>query len=221
MMICYGFLASISIYYGLVERQSLFVTFVSFHVVVCLVVPLFHGYWEGYLTEHWRNAWGDDLFHQAEGLFFGFLTGTVLFLAILIGSWLLLTTEVNALWIRRVLMHWGLTSDWIGLFVLYITVINSLLEELLWRGFVLERLLPSMSRVRAVLLSSFFYSLYHLILASILFGVKWGLIITGLVFIVGNIWGWLKLHYHGVYATWVSHLLADLGLMVVLVTFVF
>jgi len=222
LVISYGFFATLTVFYGLVERQSLFATFVSFHLIACLAIPIFHAYyWEGTLSKNWRRAWGTCGFRKPAGLLLGISSGCLLFMVILYGLQLLFSHEVHPLFVRQVLEHWGLQENWLWFFVFYIIVINSLLEEVLWRGFVLERLLMGTAKRKALVLSSFFYSFYHFILGSALFGVKWGLLVTVLVFAVGVFWGWMKLHHQTVYPTWISHMLADAGIMAALLRYVF
>ncbi|MED4581779.1 type II CAAX endopeptidase family protein [Brevibacillus choshinensis] len=218
LLIGYGFGATLSVFYGLVEKQSLFVTFVCFHVVVCLCIPLLHGWWEGTLRQSWLLAWGKI---ERRGTIFGFMFGTLLFAGAITGFWLLLQTDGRADTIRRILESWDLNRRWIWWFSLYLVVLNSLLEELFWRGFVLQRFKSAISRPVAVILTSFFYSLYHLVVSTVLFGLKWGVLITLLVFLVGIVWGWMKGKFPSVYPTWFSHMLADLGLVVPILWWVF
>ncbi len=218
LLVGYGFGASLSIFYGLVEKQSLFVTFVGFHVIVCLCIPLLHGWWDGTLRQSWLRAWGKI---ERRGTIFGLAFGVLLLAAATGGFWILLQTEGRANAIRRILELWGLNSRWVWWFSLYLVVVNSLLEELFWRGFVLQRFLHALSRTVAVILTSFFYSLYHLVVSSVLFGLKWGCWITLLVFLVGIVWGWMKGKFPSVYPTWFSHLLADLGLVIPILLWIY
>ncbi|CAM3257988.1 CPBP family intramembrane metalloprotease [Brevibacillus invocatus] len=218
LLIGYGFAATLAIFYGLVERQSLFVTFVSFHLLVCLGIPLLHGWWEGSLRSSWQQAWGH---YERRGTRFGLVLGAMLMIGGLAGIWLLLQTPGRAEDIRSVLEHWGLDAQWIWWFSIYLVVINSLLEELLWRGFVLQRLLHVMTFPAAILLTSFFFSLYHLIITSVLFGVLWGSLMTLLVFGVGVLWSWMKGLFPSVYPTWLSHMLADVGLVAGVILWVY
>ncbi|MFM1650598.1 CPBP family intramembrane glutamic endopeptidase [Brevibacillus sp. B_LB10_24] len=221
LFICYGFVATLAIFYGLVYRHSLVVTFVAFHLFVCLGIPMIHGWREGRLQDIWQRVWRTGRGKHAKGLWVGFSSGILLFAAVLIGTRLLLTAGIDGLLIRQTLMSWGLSSRFIWLFAGYITIVNSLLEEWFWRGFVLERLSVSMPPERSIPLTSLFFSIYHLILGVCLFGWAWGIAITCLVFAVGAFWGWLGLRYQSIYASWFSHMLADLGLMTALVRWIF
>ncbi|WP_312114166.1 CPBP family intramembrane glutamic endopeptidase [Brevibacillus reuszeri] len=218
LLIGYGFAATLAIFYGLLERRSLFVTFVLFHLLVCLCIPFLHGWWDGTLRESWRHAWGQ---FDKRGAFYGLGLGLFLLTGVLAGSWILLQAEGRAENIRRILVEWDLNDRWIWLFSVYLVFLNSLLEELFWRGFVLQRMLQSLSQAMAILLSSFFYTLYHLIVATVMFGFKIGLLITVLVFVSGIIWGWMKGLFPAIYTTWFSHILADLGLVMTVLLWIY
>ncbi|GED70418.1 hypothetical protein BRE01_41200 [Brevibacillus reuszeri] len=218
LLIGYGFAATLAIFYGLLERRSLFVTFVLFHLLVCLCIPFLHGWWDGTLRESWRHAWGQ---FDKRGAFYGLGLGLFLLTGVLAGSWILLQAEGRAENIRRILVEWDLNDRWIWLFSVYLVFLNSLLEELFWRGFVLQRMLQSLSQAMAIVLSSFFYTLYHLIVATVMFGFKIGLLITVLVFVSGIIWGWIKGLFPAIYTTWFSHILADLGLVMTVLLWIY
>ncbi|MGE5703437.1 MAG: lysostaphin resistance A-like protein [Clostridia bacterium] len=188
LAILYGILATLAVWIGLVLLQNLLATFVCFHLLVCCGVPLLHGWREGNLRERWRVAWR-QLFSDAEGLFVGLATGTVLCLVIVAGLGMLLQSGASAEWVRHILTQWGLTEMWLWLFIIYIILVNSLLEELMWRGFLLELLEKATSPVTAMVISSFFYALYHIIIGSMLFGWKWGIVITVAVFFCGFVLG--------------------------------
>ncbi|MEJ8544494.1 CPBP family intramembrane glutamic endopeptidase [Brevibacillus borstelensis] len=214
LLVAYGFSATLAVFLGLVERRSLMVTFVSFHLLVCLLVPLLHGLWEEKLSVQWKRAW---IPFDREGMSYGLAIGAMLMTGVMTGAWLLIDGGViDASHVRHTLMKWGVTPGWLLPFSLYLVIVNSLLEELLWRGFVLERLLHALARPAAVLVSGFFYCLYHLIVGVILFGLLWGVLITALVFGTGLMWGWMKGLFPSIYTTWLSHLMADLGIVLVL-----
>ncbi|NGQ93793.1 CPBP family intramembrane metalloprotease [Brevibacillus sp. SYP-B805] len=215
LFVCYGFCATLALVYGLLVRQSLLATFVVFHVAVLLGIPLAHGWREGDIRRHWREAW-TGLRGGTAGLAIGAASGVLLGALAMGGLWLLIRAGIQPERVRAILVHWGLTEQGKWLFAGYMIVVNSFLEELMWRGFVLQRLTDVLPRVQAMLLSSFFFALYHLILGTVLFGWRWGLLATVLVFWTGLFWAWMKHRYPSVYPTWISHLVADVGIMVAL-----
>jgi membrane protease YdiL (CAAX protease family) len=220
LIIVYGFLATLALIYGLMIRQSLFATFISFHLIVCLGIPLLHGWREGSLPRNWKAAWGD---HRGDtaGITVGAVSGMIIAAGVMGGIWLLLRAGVSPERTRVILVSWGLSDDWKWFFAVYMIVVNSFLEELMWRGFVLQRLLSVLPGWGALLLSSFFFALYHLILGVVLFGWKWGIIVTVLVFVTGLFWAWMKRRYPSIYPTWLSHLLADMGVVAALFIWIY
>ncbi|MET3288204.1 UNVERIFIED_CONTAM: membrane protease YdiL (CAAX protease family) [Brevibacillus sp. OAP136] len=220
LAISYGILGTSAVWVGLVWLQSLMATFILFHFLVCCMIPIVHGIGEGSLRARWSEAFA-IWFTRTEGIFVGIATGTVLCLAALSGLYLLLQVVPDKEQIRPILIRWGLSADWLGLFFTYIVFVNSLLEELMWRGFLLERLERVVAPMTAMLLSSFFYALYHVVIGTVLFGWKWGAVITGAVFCVGMMWAYMKRRHPPIYAVWISHLLADLGIMLALSWWIF
>ncbi|TQR36306.1 CPBP family intramembrane glutamic endopeptidase [Brevibacillus brevis] len=218
LLIVYGFAATLTIFYGLVEKHSVIITFFSFHVLVCICIPVIHGWWEGDLRKQWQSAWGS---FEWQGTLYGLALGVLMLTGVLAGLWLLLQEPGRPEAVRAGMEAWGIKRRWIWFFSVYLIFINSLLEELFWRGFVLQRFRASLSRFLSIFLSGFFYSLYHLIISTLLFGLRNGLFITSLVFGVGLIWGWLKEMFPSIYPNWISHLLADLGLALAVVLWIY
>ncbi|MFF2528898.1 CPBP family intramembrane glutamic endopeptidase [Brevibacillus sp. NPDC058079] len=218
LLIVYGFAATLTIFYGLVEKHSVIVTFFSFHVLVCICIPVIHGWWEGDLRKHWLLAWGS---FEWQGTLYGLAFGVLMLTGVLAGLWLLLQESGRPEAVRTGMEAWGIERRWILVFSFYLVFINSLLEELFWRGFVLQRLRASLSILMSIFLSSFFYSLYHLIISTILFGFRNGLLITSMVFGAGLIWGWMKGMFPSIYPNWFSHLFADLGLALAVVLWIY
>lgn len=99
----------------------------------------------------------------------------------------------------------------------YWTFINSLLEEVIWRWFVYrqcEILVPT--KIGAVLLSSIFFTLHHLIgLAA--YTQDWRVVAVGGfgVFLAGAIWCGCYLRYRSIWPSYLSHILADVAIAIV------
>ncbi|GAA4715924.1 CPBP family intramembrane glutamic endopeptidase [Brevibacillus fulvus] len=219
-IILYGFLGTFAILYGLVIQKDIVVTFIVFHLIVCLGIPVLHGWREGRLRKHWRDAWLGGKLNRAN-LLLSLGSGLFLLAAIVLGVWLLFRRSADPQWVRTVLVTWGIRQQTLWLFGAYLIIVNSLLEELLWRGFIQQRLLLHLPDWQAIGLSSFFYALYHLIIGVVLFGWKWGMLITVLVYVVGAGWGWMKRRHPTLYVTWFSHLLADTGIVLCLYWWIF
>lgn len=213
----YALIAFLAVYVGLFVYRSLLVTFVLFHLFTCLGIPIFHGIWERRLKQNLMDLGVRHPSQLKHSLVAGIGSGMVLMFGVIAGFYLLLQSGVDPDWIRSVLTEWGLTTDWLWLFVLYMIVGNSFFEELIWRGFVFERLQRIISLRLARGLSSLFYASYHVLLGVVLFGWKWGIIVAVLAWALGVFWSILVKQYGSLLSAWLSHLMVDVGIMVSLI----
>ena len=97
----------------------------------------------------------------------------------------------------------------------YWVLVNSVLEEYVWRWFVyaqLERLLPPAA---AVLGSALAFTAHHVVALQVY--LPWGLTLlaSGGVFIGGAAWSWCYRRYRSIWPGWVAHALADIAVFAV------
>lgn len=217
----YGLMAIAAVSTGLLVFHSLILTFILFHVVTCLGVPVVHGWWEQRLRKNWQDLANYHVINRRDCLIEGVGSGFVLMIGVLSGFYYMIQTGVSVPWIRTNLEEWGLTYEWLWVFAIYMSVGNSFFEELLWRGFTLERLGRLLSVQGAVMLSSLFYTSYHVILGTVLFGWSWGLLVATLAWVIGCYWAYLRLKYQSLAGPWMSHLLVDVGIMASLIYWIY
>jgi CAAX protease family protein len=147
---------------------------------------------------------------SGKGMAAAVVTGTVIFLAIGAGYWLV-RDKIDAEAVREKAFAVGLTSPMIYLLgAVYWCTLNSLLEEYVWRWFVFTRCEALMPKWPAVIASGLFFTLHHVIALTAYF--DWS--ITALaslgVFIGGATWSWIYLTHRNIYAAYVSHVFADI-----------
>ena len=95
---------------------------------------------------------------------------------------------------------------------LYISLINSLLEEFFFRGFGFLTLKKSAKPVQAYIFSSILFSLYHIaILANWFNPLLFLLIIIGL-FITGIFFNWINEKTDNIYNSWFIHMFANFAI---------
>ncbi len=97
-------------------------------------------------------------------------------------------------------------------FMAYISLINALLEEYVWRWFVFrqwERLTP---RRWAIVLAALSFTLHHVFALLLQMPVVPAALAAGGVFIGGVVWTWLYEHYRSVWPAYVSHLIVDVAI---------
>ncbi|NJL23141.1 MAG: CPBP family intramembrane metalloprotease [Leptolyngbyaceae cyanobacterium SM1_3_5] len=97
----------------------------------------------------------------------------------------------------------------------YFTLINSLIEEFVWRWFVYQKC-ELLNRDRAVWIAAFCFTLHHSI--ALIAYTQSGLVtLLGsiAVFAAGAIWSKCYLAYRSLWSGYISHLLADLAIAIV------
>lgn len=95
---------------------------------------------------------------------------------------------------------------------IYISFINSLLEEFFFRGFVFLSLKKYSPRIFAYVFSAFAFSLYHIAIIINWFNIfLFLLILFGLV-IAGILFDWLNEKNKNIYNSWLVHMFANLAI---------
>ncbi len=140
------------------------------------------------------------------GLGLGVLTGIVIF-----GGWWF----IGRVWIDPQMLRTAVEGNGIGsplnytLFVVFLSLMNALLEEYVWRWFVFERCKVLVGVWPAIIASNFFFMLHHVI--ALRMQVPWSVTILGSlgVFTGGVVWGWCYVKYRSVWPGYVCHVIAD------------
>jgi len=93
----------------------------------------------------------------------------------------------------------------------YWITINSLLEEYVWRWFVVTRCEVLLPRWAAVVASGLFFTLHHIIAVWDIFSPNWRIIVLASVGVCigGMTWSWIYIRYRNIWAAYVSHVFAD------------
>lgn len=104
-------------------------------------------------------------------------------------------------------------SPWIfgGVLVL----INPFLEELFWRGYLFSKWSQHIRRVYVIGLTALFYASYHFITTIRIFSLSIAIFLTAFVFLAGVFWGYCRSVYDSVWCAIISHMWADVAIVVV------
>lgn len=98
---------------------------------------------------------------------------------------------------------------------IYITLVNSLLEEYFFRNFIFLRLFGEGKRLVAYLYSSVLFALYHMAI----FGQWFDASITALcllgLFVIGLVWCRINSGSGHFYNSWIAHMLADVAVIII------
>lgn len=146
----------------------------------------------------------------ARGMRAALLTGSAIVVVIAAAYWLLGRHWIEAAFVREQARSVGLTTPARYLLgALYWCTINSILEEYVWRWFVVTRCEALMPRFAAVVLSGLLFTLHHIVALGVYFDWRVTVLASTGVFIGGTTWSWLYMYYRNIWAAYVSHVFAD------------
>jgi uncharacterized protein len=146
----------------------------------------------------------------------GLTLGILMFAAIIGAYWQFGRQWIDVAEVREKAQQVGVGSFAIYLAgAVYFTLINSLIEEYVWRWFVGHQCQILVPGKAAIFLSALLFTLHHIIvLVAYTDGRTVALGSLG-VFIAGSVWSWCYLRYRSIWPSYLSHVLADLALAIV------
>lgn len=97
----------------------------------------------------------------------------------------------------------------------YLSFVNSLLEEYVWRWFVFRACASMMLPVPAVVLSALFFTLHHIVVLAAYFPAWLAAIGSLGVFIGGCAWSWCYLRFGSVWPGYVGHVIVDVAILAI------
>lgn len=95
---------------------------------------------------------------------------------------------------------------------LYISFINSLLEEFFFRGFAFLSLSKYLKPFAAHSISALAFSLYHVAILANWFSVWLFILVVFGLFISGLFFNWLNIKNKNIYNSWLVHMFANFGI---------
>lgn len=109
----------------------------------------------------------------------------------------------------------GVTPAVFPFVALYITFGNSFLEEWFFRGFLHLKLISFIGHWKASIFSAALFSIYHLAMVVSWFDWPVLLLCMAALFAVGMVFNQLNRKQENIFASWIVHILADIGVMIV------
>ncbi|MBK8177927.1 MAG: CPBP family intramembrane metalloprotease [Planctomycetes bacterium] len=148
----------------------------------------------------------------ALGLGLGLSTGLVGAAAVVLGYWFLLRDRIDPSTVREMARANHMLEPRVFLAVaVYICLLNSLLEEYVWRWFVYRQFEVLAPRPLAVVLAALGFTLHHSLILATQFGAELCWIGSLAVFTAGVAWSWLFARTRSVWCGWISHALVDVA----------
>jgi len=184
------------------------------------IVSVLCGVWLLGLPIAW-SVWGDRYqLHLSQPKHQELLAGTVLGLlmfGIILGTyWLFGQHWIDGIDAKSKVQQMGLSNPTIFWIVqAYFVLINSFIEEYIWRWFVYRKCEILIPGTGAIFLSALFFTLHHIIVLAAY--TDWRGVILGslAVFLAGVIWSWCYLTYRSLLPSYISHAIADFALSII------
>lgn len=147
-----------------------------------------------------------------EGLKIAFISGITVFIVIL-GAYFLLGRFFDLSNITASLTgNIGVNKDNFLYVSIYISLINSLLEEFFFRGFSFFTLKGISSRKFAYIFSSFSFAIYHIAIMIGWFDITLFALTLAALFIGGMIFNYFNEKYENIYISWLIHMFANFAI---------
>ena len=146
------------------------------------------------------------------GLTAGFLSGVVLAAAIVLGAWLVDAQHMDLAPLRAAVREMNLASP-----AAYLagaaawTLVNSLIEEYVYRWFILRQCEALLPPAAAVIASAAVFTIHHVIALNQYLDPGFTALASAGVFIGGIVWATLYHRYRSIWPGWISHVLADIA----------
>jgi membrane protease YdiL (CAAX protease family) len=121
--------------------------------------------------------------------------------------------------IRAKLGEFGVaTPTRFWMLAIFLSVVNSLLEEVYWRWFVFGRLRRYVSVATAIVVSSLAFMAHHVIVLSVYFPGRFLTAVVPFSLAIafgGAVWAWMYYRTDSLLGPWLSHVLVDLAVMAI------
>ena len=151
---------------------------------------------------------------KKDGIVVGVASGLFIGAGIVGTYFLVLKGVINVSEIRIKAEVFSISADNFIFIALFYIFVNSAIEEYYWRWFTYSKLRTLMTEPKAIILSALGFSLHHVIILVLYFGVTFGLLFSCGVFIGGAIWAYLYQKYDSIWPCFISHAIVDAALMI-------
>lgn len=147
------------------------------------------------------------------GFRMGLLSGFAISAFIVLMYWVLGRRLIDPGFVREMAEQVGLVPQHRYLLgALYWFCINSVLEEYVWRWFVVRQCSALMKPKAAIAVSALAFTVHHIIAMQVYFnGIVTAVGAAGIAF-GGAFWSWMFLRYETIWPGWVSHAVVDVAI---------
>lgn len=175
-------------------------------IVLFLTLPL------GFCLVHRDISFRSIFKLERKGLAFSVLLGVSVFVVIL-GSYFLLGPYFDLSQITESLeSNTGINAGNFIFVAIYISIVNSLLEEFFFRGFAFLTLKKLTGRKFAYIFSAGAFAVYHIAMMTSWFTIPLFLLLIISLFVAGLLFNWLNERNGNIYTSWMVHMCANLAI---------
>jgi membrane protease YdiL (CAAX protease family) len=137
--------------------------------------------------------------------------------AVILGAyWGGLSKIIDPMLLRRTAVDMELDSPLVYLAgALYWIFVNSVIEEYVYRWFVLRQFRALIADWAAILGSALVFTVHHTVAMADYLGAGPNALGTLGVFVAGACWSWLYLRYRSIWVPWVAHAFADVAIFLI------
>ena len=199
---------TIMIFFGLVTFNNVPITFL-----------LFYGWLLFFSLYNLRKKQQQNIIN-AKSILVGCISGLICLAAIYGTIYFLENSVFNLTELRELLIEWNFTGANVFWLVLILIIINPILEEIYWREFMFGELESKLGATISISITAFFYSLYHSMSVYFIFSFPFNILAVLPVFLAGVMWGFFRYKLKSIIAPIISHVLADLGIMLVYINLI-
>lgn len=174
-----------------------------------LLLPLV---WRRFVDRH-HLSWSPA---RAGGFGVGAALGVAIGVVILAGYFLLGTRLIDADHVGAMAVQNGIgTVPRYLMAAAYWITVNSVLEEYVYRWFIVRKCQALMTAAPAILVSAACFTVHHVIALAVQFDVTVTALGSAGVFIGGTIWSWLYVRYRSIWPGYLSHAIVDVAVFLV------
>jgi len=151
-----------------------------------------------------------------RGIGIAALSGAMLATIIIVSYWLLGRSNIDFSQMQSLLHTAGIDSVWkYILLVLYLTVVNSLIEEYVFRWFMYRQLSKIVAPIAAVVISGLIFTVHHTVVLAAYIPWYFNALASLGVLTGGLVWSYLYYRYGKIWPAYISHIGADIGVFVI------
>jgi uncharacterized protein len=208
-----GLLAPITIAVGLLLFRNAYLTFLLYQGFYCLGIPVIDlVFIKKIKFDAIKKKIGFN--YNKNSILLGLCSGLIFFSAIMVFFTSLRNLLIRTEDIIRLLQTWRIGENQVFQLLSIMIFTNSIVEEMFWRGYLFEKMMRTLSIQATVTVTAIFYASYHFITTVSLFNLKIGLFFTGVIFLAGIFWGFLRIKCKSIIGPMIGHFMADAAIMI-------